>query len=118
MKAALLLSTLVIGLISVTPSFAQSVSSYSRNFGYPSYAGAPYQAPVFGSSDYGINEAAQRAARYPGVGGVASRSDRGAVPIPPPRQLEVVAFWVVGIVITILSGGVAIYASHHHLWAS
>jgi hypothetical protein len=47
------LSTLVIGLISVTPSFAQSVSGYSRNFGYPSYAGAPYQAPVFGSSDYG-----------------------------------------------------------------
>jgi hypothetical protein len=53
MKATLLLSTLVIGLIGVTPSFAQSVSSYSRNFGYPSYAGAPYQAPVFGSSDYG-----------------------------------------------------------------
>jgi hypothetical protein len=53
MKATLLLSTLVIGVISVTPSFAQSVSSYSRNFGYPSYAGAPYQAPVFGSSDYG-----------------------------------------------------------------
>jgi hypothetical protein len=53
MKATLLLSTLVIGLISVTPSFAQSVSGYSRNFGYPSYAGAPYQAPVFGSSDYG-----------------------------------------------------------------
>jgi hypothetical protein len=46
MKATLLLSTLVIGLISVTPSFAQSVSSHSRNFGYPSYAGAPYQAPV------------------------------------------------------------------------
>jgi hypothetical protein len=49
MKATLLLSTLVIGLISVTPSFAQSVSGYSRNFGYPSYAGAPYQPPVFGS---------------------------------------------------------------------
>jgi hypothetical protein len=52
MKATLLLSTLIIGLISV-PSFGQSVSSYSRNFGYPSYAGAPYQAPTFGSSDYG-----------------------------------------------------------------
>jgi hypothetical protein len=34
----------------------------------------------------------------------------------PPSQLEVVVFWIVGIVITILSGGVAIYASHHHLW--
>jgi hypothetical protein len=51
MKATLLLSTLVIGLIGVTPSFAQSVSGYSRNFGYPSYAGAPYQPPVFGSPD-------------------------------------------------------------------
>jgi hypothetical protein len=72
MKATLLLSTLVIGLIGVTPSFAQSVSSYSRNFGYPSYAGAPYQAPVLGSSDYGINGAAQRATRKPGAGIVAS----------------------------------------------
>jgi hypothetical protein len=53
MKATLLLSTLAIGLIGMTPSFAQSVSGYSRNFGYPSYAGAPYQAPRFGSSDYG-----------------------------------------------------------------
>jgi hypothetical protein len=35
---------------------------------------------------------------------------------PPPSQLEVFLFWVVGIVITILSGGVAIYASHLHLW--
>jgi hypothetical protein len=34
----------------------------------------------------------------------------------PPSQLEVVAFWITGIVIAILSGGVAIYASHHHLW--
>jgi hypothetical protein len=53
MKATLPLSTLVIGLIGVMPTFAQSVSGYSRNFGYPSYAGAPYQKPVFGSSDYG-----------------------------------------------------------------
>jgi hypothetical protein len=68
MKATLLLSTLAIGLITVTPSFAQSVSGYSRNFGYLSYAGAPYQAPVFGSSDYGD----QRGRTYPGVGGVAS----------------------------------------------
>ena len=52
MKAAALLSVLAVGL-GVTPSFAQSVSGYSRNFGYPSYAGAPYQAPTFGSSDYG-----------------------------------------------------------------
>jgi hypothetical protein len=36
--------------------------------------------------------------------------------MPPPSQFEIVAFWIVGIVITILSGGVAIYASHHHLW--
>jgi hypothetical protein len=53
MKATLLLWTLVIGLINATPSFAQSLSSYSRNFGYSSYAGAPYQALVVGSSDYG-----------------------------------------------------------------
>ena len=50
MKATLLPPMLAVG-VGVTPSFAQSVSSYSRNFGYPSYAGAPYQAPVFGSSD-------------------------------------------------------------------
>ena len=31
--------------------------------------------------------------------------------MPPPSQLEVVVFWVIGIVVTILSGGVAIYAS-------
>jgi hypothetical protein len=36
--------------------------------------------------------------------------------MPPPSQLEVFLFWVVGIVITTLSGGVAIYASHLHLW--
>jgi hypothetical protein len=36
--------------------------------------------------------------------------------LPPPSQLEVVVFWVAGIAITILSGGVAICASHHHLW--
>jgi hypothetical protein len=50
---ALLLSAVAVGLMAVAPSFAQSVSGYSRNFGYPSYAGAPYQPPVFGSSDYG-----------------------------------------------------------------
>jgi hypothetical protein len=45
MKAALLLLTLAISLIVVTSSFAQSASTYSLSFGYPSYAGAPYQAP-------------------------------------------------------------------------
>jgi hypothetical protein len=34
----------------------------------------------------------------------------------PPSQLEVVLFWIVGMVTTIASGGVAIYASHYHLW--
>jgi len=34
----------------------------------------------------------------------------------PPSQLEVVLFWIVGLVTTILSGAVAIYASHYHLW--
>jgi hypothetical protein len=34
----------------------------------------------------------------------------------PPSQLEVVVFWIVGIAITIVSGAIAIYASHHHLW--
>jgi hypothetical protein len=34
----------------------------------------------------------------------------------PPSQLEVVLFWIVGMVTTILSGGVAIYADHYHLW--
>jgi hypothetical protein len=34
----------------------------------------------------------------------------------PPSQVEVVLFWIVGMVTTILSGGVAIYASHYHLW--
>jgi hypothetical protein len=36
--------------------------------------------------------------------------------MPPPSQLEIVVFWIVGIVVTILSGGVATYASHHHFW--
>jgi hypothetical protein len=36
--------------------------------------------------------------------------------LAPPSQLEVVLFWIVGLVTTILSGGVAIYASHYHLW--
>jgi hypothetical protein len=46
----------------------------------------------------------------------ASRVTVGRSQMPPPSQLEVVVFWITGIVVTILSGGVAIYASHHHLW--
>jgi hypothetical protein len=34
----------------------------------------------------------------------------------PPSQLEFVLFWIVGTVVTIASGGVAIYADHYHLW--
>ena len=34
----------------------------------------------------------------------------------PPSHLEVVIFWIVGMVTAILSGGVAIYASQSHLW--
>jgi hypothetical protein len=34
----------------------------------------------------------------------------------PPSQLEIVLFWTVGLATTILSGAVAIYASHFHLW--
>jgi hypothetical protein len=33
-----------------------------------------------------------------------------------PSELEVVLFWIVGTVVTISSGGVAIYASQFHLW--
>jgi CspA family cold shock protein len=33
----------------------------------------------------------------------------------PPSQLEVVLFWIAGTVVTIASGGVAIYADHYHL---
>jgi hypothetical protein len=36
--------------------------------------------------------------------------------MPPPGKLEVFLFWLVGIVITVLSGAVAIYATHLHLW--
>jgi hypothetical protein len=34
----------------------------------------------------------------------------------PPGKLEVSLFWLLGIVITVLSGAVAIYATHLHLW--
>jgi hypothetical protein len=34
----------------------------------------------------------------------------------PPGRFEILLFWTAGIVITILSGGVAIYASYFHLW--
>jgi hypothetical protein len=36
--------------------------------------------------------------------------------MPPPNKIEIVVFWVVGIAVTILSGGVAIYGGHDHLW--
>jgi hypothetical protein len=36
--------------------------------------------------------------------------------MPPPSQFEVILFWNIGIVVMISSGGVAIYASHYHLW--
>jgi hypothetical protein len=37
-------------------------------------------------------------------------------PMPPPSKTEFFVFWTVGVVIVILSGAVAIYASHMHLW--
>jgi hypothetical protein len=36
--------------------------------------------------------------------------------MPPPGKVEVLLFWALGIVVMILSGAVAIYASHLHLW--
>jgi hypothetical protein len=36
--------------------------------------------------------------------------------MPPPGKVEVLLFWASGIVVMILSGAVAIYASHFHLW--
>jgi hypothetical protein len=36
--------------------------------------------------------------------------------MPPPSRLEVILFWIGGIVITMLSGAVVIYATHRHLW--
>jgi hypothetical protein len=36
--------------------------------------------------------------------------------MPQPGKLEVFLFWAVGIVVMILSGAVAIYASHLDLW--
>jgi hypothetical protein len=51
MKAIQLLSTIAVGLIGATPSLADSFAP--RSLGYPSYAGAPFQAPVFGSFDNG-----------------------------------------------------------------
>jgi hypothetical protein len=44
------------------------------------------------------------------------RSLANSKKLGPPGQLEIVLFWIVGVVITIASGGVAIYASHFHLW--
>ena len=36
--------------------------------------------------------------------------------MPPPSKIEVFAFWIAGVAIMILSGAVAIYSSHMHLW--
>jgi hypothetical protein len=44
------------------------------------------------------------------------RSPANSKGLGPPSQLEVVLFWIVGTVVTIASGGVAIYADHYHLW--
>jgi hypothetical protein len=71
MKTALLLSTLAVNLIGATPSFAQSVTSnYSSAFGYPSYAGAGWREPTFGSSDYGYHQ------RRVGTGQVQPQRER------------------------------------------
>jgi hypothetical protein len=59
-----------------------------------------------------------------GAGEGEMRHDQGTRPfsvaksrkLGPPSQLEVVLFWIVGMVTTIASGAVAIYASHYHLW--
>jgi hypothetical protein len=84
--------------------------------------GAPGKVPSDPVSSYHSGGAPE--SRHARDSGLANRrpsfslnrmfSDKG--PAPPPSQLEVFLFWVVGIVITILSGGVAIYASHLHLW--
>jgi hypothetical protein len=62
----------------------------------------------------GIKEARSGASRSPGVGGVASNG--WLIPDAAAQPIRSGVFWIVGIVITILSGGVAIYARHHHLW--
>jgi hypothetical protein len=69
MKATLLLSVLAIG---VTPSFVQSVSGYSRNFGYPLTPEFRTRRRRSARPTMGISEAAQRVPRHRGVGGVAS----------------------------------------------
>jgi hypothetical protein len=48
--------------------------------------------------------------------GMPRRSPANSKRLGPPSQLEVVLFWIVGTVVTIASGGVAIYADHYHLW--
>jgi hypothetical protein len=55
MKGLRLLLTIAVGLIAATPSLADSFAP--RSFGYPSYAGAAFQAPVFGSSAHGDHQA-------------------------------------------------------------
>src|SRR5271165_5156516 len=84
--------------------------------------GAPGKTPSGPASSY--HSGGTPESRHARDGGLANRrlsfslnrmfSENG--PMPPPSKLEVFLFWVVGIVITIVSGGVAIYASHLHLW--
>jgi hypothetical protein len=38
------------------------------------------------------------------------------IAMSPPGKLEVFLFWALGIVVMVLSGAVAIYATHFHLW--
>jgi hypothetical protein len=49
-----MLLTIALSLVGATPSLADSFAP--RSFGYPSYAGAPFQAPVFGSFAYGDHQ--------------------------------------------------------------
>jgi hypothetical protein len=72
MKTTLLLSTLAVGLISATPTFAQyknfdldsTYPSYSSAFGFSSYAGAGLHEPAFSSSDNGYYQGRARAPRF------------------------------------------------------
>jgi hypothetical protein len=62
----LLLIAVRLFLFGATPSLADSFAP--RSFGYPSYAGAPFQAPVFGSSDYGNRQNPRGVAATPSKG--------------------------------------------------
>jgi hypothetical protein len=83
--------------------------------------GAPGKTPSDPASYYHSGAPESRHARDGGLANrrlsfSLNRMFRENRRMPPPSPLEVFLFWVVGIVITILSGGVVIYASHLHLW--